>query len=88
MGTVSGGLTCCLPEWKRLSHVTDTLRERPIFHQLERRVETHIWAADFKRIRNADINRFTVDSLLPVPNPLGSRLQIKIQVRRREPAGP
>ncbi len=42
-------------------------------------------AADFSRIRNADLDRFTVDRLVSILNHLGSRVEVKIRVRRLEP---
>jgi predicted XRE-type DNA-binding protein len=42
---------------------------------------TGIAAADFSRIRNADLGRFTVDRLMSIINRLGSRVEIKIRVR-------
>ncbi|MBC7925793.1 MAG: XRE family transcriptional regulator, partial [Bryobacteraceae bacterium] len=45
---------------------------------------TGIAAADFSRIRNADLGRFTVDRLMSVLNRLGSRIEVKIRVRRAE----
>ena len=39
-------------------------------------------AADFSRIRNADLDRFTVDRLMSVLNRLGSRVEVKVKVRR------
>ena len=42
---------------------------------------TGIAAADFSRIRNADLGRFTVDRLLSILNRLGSQVEIKIKVR-------
>jgi predicted XRE-type DNA-binding protein len=39
-------------------------------------------AADFSRIRNADLARFTVDRLVSMLNRLGSRVEVKIKVRR------
>lgn len=47
---------------------------------------TGIAAADFSRIRNADLGRFTVDRLISILNRLGSRVEVKIRVRRTEPA--
>jgi predicted XRE-type DNA-binding protein len=44
-------------------------------------------AADFSRIRNADLGRFTVDRLMSILNRLGSRIEVKIRVRRSDPAG-
>lgn len=43
---------------------------------------TGIAAADFSRIRNANLARFTVDRLLSILNRLGSRVEIKLRVRR------
>ena|SRR5258708_4725222 len=45
---------------------------------------TVVAAADFSRIRNADLNRFTVDRLMSIINRLGSRVEVKIKFRRAE----
>ena len=45
---------------------------------------TGIAAADFSRIRNADLGRFTVDRLMSIINRLGSRVEVKIKIRRAE----
>jgi predicted XRE-type DNA-binding protein len=45
---------------------------------------TGIAAADFSRIRNADLARFTVDRLMSILNRLGSRIEVRIRVRRTE----
>jgi predicted XRE-type DNA-binding protein len=45
---------------------------------------TGIAAADFSRIRNADLGRFTVDRLMSILNRLGSRVEVKVRVRRLE----
>ena len=45
---------------------------------------TGIAAADFSRIRNADLARFTVDRLMSILNRLGSRIEVKVRVRRME----
>lgn len=45
---------------------------------------TGIAASDFSRIRNADLSRFTVDRLMAIINRLGSRVEVKIKVRRAE----
>jgi predicted XRE-type DNA-binding protein len=47
-------------------------------------VRTGIAAADFSRIRNAALGRFTVDRLMSIINRLGSRVEVKIKVRRVE----
>ena len=41
---------------------------------------TGIAAADFSRIRNADLSRFTVDRLISIINRLGSRVEVKVWV--------
>jgi predicted XRE-type DNA-binding protein len=43
---------------------------------------TGIAAADFSRIRNADLDRFTVDRLMGIINRLGSRVEVAVKVRR------
>jgi predicted XRE-type DNA-binding protein len=48
---------------------------------------TGIAAADFSRIRNADLGRFTIDRLMSVINRLGSRVEVKVKLRRAETAG-
>lgn len=42
-------------------------------------------AADFSRIRNADLARFTADRLMSILNRLGSRVEVKIRVRPLKP---
>ena len=42
---------------------------------------TGIAAADFSRIRNADLSRFTLDRLVSTINRLGSRVEVKVSVR-------
>jgi predicted XRE-type DNA-binding protein len=44
-------------------------------------------AADFSRIRNAELGRFTVDRLMTIINRLGSRVEIKMRVRPVVTAG-
>jgi len=43
---------------------------------------TGVAAADFSRIRNADLGRFTIDRLMSVLNRLGARIEVKIKVKR------
>ena len=47
---------------------------------------TGIAAADFSRIRNADLGRFTVDRLVKIINRLGSRVEVRVRVRRARTA--
>lgn len=43
--------------------------------------KTGIAAADFSRIRNADLSRFTVDRLMTVINLLGARVEVAVKVK-------
>jgi len=43
---------------------------------------TGIAAADFSRIRNADLGRFTVDRLMSIINRLGSRIEVAVKIKR------
>jgi predicted XRE-type DNA-binding protein len=43
-------------------------------------------AADFSRVRNADLGRFTVDRLMTMINRLGSRVEVAVKVRRSKAA--
>lgn len=43
---------------------------------------TGIAAADFSRIRNADLRRFTADRLTAILNRLESGVEVKVKVRR------
>jgi predicted XRE-type DNA-binding protein len=47
--------------------------------------QTGIAAADFSRIRNADLARFTLDRLVRIINRLGSRVEVKVKIRAIEP---
>ena len=61
------------------AHIIKTLdRERLTVRAAHSR--TGIAAADFSRIRNADLGRFTVDRLMSILNRLGSRVEVKIRV--------
>ena len=59
-------------------------RERLTVRQANAR--TGIAAADFSRIRNAALDRFTVDRLMAILNRLGSRIEVKVRVRRERAA--
>jgi predicted XRE-type DNA-binding protein len=45
---------------------------------------TGIAAADFSRIRKAELIRFTLDRLMTILNRLGSRVEVKVRVLRAE----
>jgi len=47
---------------------------------------TGIAVADFSRIRNANLGRFTVDRLMSIINRLGSRIEITMRVHRTQSA--
>jgi predicted XRE-type DNA-binding protein len=47
---------------------------------------TGIAAANFSRVRNANLSRFTVDRLMSILNRLGSRVEVKIRLHRAEAA--
>src|SRR5580704_17223681 len=57
-------------------------RERLTVRAAHRR--TGIAAADFSRIRNADLGRFTADRLMSIINRLGSRIEVKVRVHLAE----
>ena len=42
---------------------------------------TGVPAADFSRIRNANLGRFTLDRLIGIINRLGSDVEVKLKVR-------
>ena len=43
--------------------------------------QTGIAAADFSRIRNADLGRFTLDRLMSIINRLGAKIDVAVSVR-------
>ncbi len=45
---------------------------------------TGIAAADFSRIRNAVLDRFTIDRLMSIISRLGSRVVVKVTVRHQQ----
>jgi predicted XRE-type DNA-binding protein len=47
---------------------------------------TGIDAGDFSRVRNADFRRVSVERLMTMINGLGSRVEVKVKVRRSETA--
>ena len=49
-------------------------------------VRTGVAAADFSRIRHADLGRFTADRLIMILNRLGSRVEVKVRVRSAKSA--
>jgi predicted XRE-type DNA-binding protein len=42
--------------------------------------KTGIAAADFSRIRNADLSRFTLDRLMSILNRLGARVEVRVSL--------
>jgi predicted XRE-type DNA-binding protein len=47
--------------------------------------QTGIAAADFSRIRNADLGRFTLDRLVSILNRLGSRVEVQVNFHPVKP---
>lgn len=47
---------------------------------------TGVAAADFSRIRNAELGRFTVDRLMRIVGSMGSHLEVTVRVRRPKAA--
>jgi predicted XRE-type DNA-binding protein len=47
----------------------------------EAHARTGVAAADFSRIRNADLGRFTLDRLVGIINKLGARVEVKVRIR-------
>lgn len=47
----------------------------------EAHARTGIAAADFSRIRNADLARFTLDRLVGIINRLGARVEVKLKIK-------
>ena len=45
---------------------------------------TGIDSGDFSRVRNADFRRISVERLMAMINGLGSRVEVKVKVRRAE----
>jgi len=45
---------------------------------------TNIAAADFSRIRNADLGRFTIDRLLTILSRLGRDVDVAVNVKKRK----
>jgi len=50
--------------------------------------QTRVAAADFSRIRNADLARFTIDRLIAILNRLGWRVDVKVRVQPTMLTGP
>lgn len=54
----------------------------------EAHARTGFAAADFSRIRNLDLDRFTIDRLLAIIAGLGDRIQVSVRVERGKETGP
>ena len=48
---------------------------------------TGVSHADFTRIRNVQLGRFTIDRLMTVLNKLGQQVEVKVTVQPRRPEG-
>jgi predicted XRE-type DNA-binding protein len=49
---------------------------------------TGVAAADFSRIRKANLGRFTIDRLMSILAGLGQEVEVKVKVHPRRPAAP
>jgi predicted XRE-type DNA-binding protein len=47
---------------------------------------TGIAAADFSRIRNVKLDRFTIDRLMTILSRFGQKVDVRVSVRQRRPA--
>jgi len=56
--------------------------DREVLSVRQAHATTGIAAADFSRIRNADLDRFTVDRLMTIINRLGSRIEVNVKVTK------
>ncbi len=63
--------------------IIKTLDRRDLSVRIAQRL-TGIDAGDFSRVRNADFRRISVERLMTMINRLGSRVEVKIKVRRTE----
>jgi predicted XRE-type DNA-binding protein len=65
--------------------IVGVLDDRPLTVRQAHKL-TGIAAADFSRIRNAKLGRFTIDRLLTILGRLGQRVEIDLRVEPREAA--
>jgi predicted XRE-type DNA-binding protein len=63
--------------------ITRVLRERDLSGGEAARL-VGVTEADISRIRNADLNRFTIDRLVRILNRLDSQVQVAVSLRLRE----
>ena len=63
--------------------IIKTLDRRGLSVRIAQRL-TGIDAGDFSRVRNADFRRISVERLMTMINRLGSRVEVKIKVRRMD----
>ena len=47
--------------------------------------QTGVKASEFSRIRNAHLERFTIDRLMSILNRLNCRVDVKVAIKRYEP---
>ena len=75
-----GAQSICMAGLTIAAEIITTLdRQRLSVRQAH--AHTGIAAADFSRIRNADLGRFTLDRLVGILNRLGSRVDVKVKVK-------
>lgn len=87
-GNVFRDLSCTNADAEQLKAILAAeimkLPDREGLTILAAHVRTGITAADFSRIRNADLRRFTVDRLISILNRLGSRIEVRVRVKSVE----
>ncbi len=49
-------------------------------------VRSGVDQAEFVRIRNAQLQRFTIDRLMTILNKLGRQVEVRVSVKRRRPS--
>jgi predicted XRE-type DNA-binding protein len=63
------------------AEINSTLRQADLSLR-EAQAITGTTAADFSRIRSADLGRFTIDRFILIINRLGARIDVAVSVRR------
>ncbi len=69
-----------------LAHEITKVLERERLTVRASAARTGTAAADFSRIRNSELDRFTIDRLMGILNRLGCRIDVTIKARRQQPS--
>lgn len=65
--------------------IIDVLTERKLTVRAAKEI-TGVAAADFSRIRNANLGRFTIDRLMTILSSLGQEVEVSVDVHPRRAA--